>query len=1074
MRKLRIGWSFLLLWICILAHNHHRAESFLSTRYTNLPFASETLIPWPKDASDSDNRNGNGNGSGNRNGNGNGSVIRFRRIQLSGSPNNSPSVRNDSAKNTTATSNQSFDHDGSKSTGNNRFSRNERWLEEATARTLDPSRTPLGSLTEHDVVSITKLMTAWSRRKSVEAALQVELLLKRIVDDLKAGNMDVYVSTKIYTVAIEAWGKSDQAAGAERAQSIHDTLVRTYQQTGDKRLRPTAKSYNTLLLAWAKSKSKSKSSIPSTNAVRGAERVLNSMLASESSVRPDSVTVSILLNLYARNGSVAKAETLVDSTGALGVPKTGYVYTALQEVYVRSSRRDAPERTMEVLREMLLAADNNSNNSNNNNNNRFRPRIANYNNVLCAYSRTPSKQSALLAVEMVNRIEAATRDGGYDVEPDRLTYFLAILTCSRCPNSTFGANQAEPLLERMEERSLAEAKRREELSIAAPVRISMDIECFNVVLTALSKSRDENAVERIFAILERMKNYADNGQQKQQQEHLRPTTRSFNTALNALSCQKTTDAARRAEDTLTLMFRSYRDDGAASKPDAFSYTALLRCYQGLATAEAAQRGHDVLSRMEELFEADLLDEPPDTYHYTIVCSTWSLSRSKQAPQKCIELLARMKQKDRDGWPRVKPNIRTYNAVLDCLSRSLQANRAEELLYHMLSLARNGDDGARPDPFSFNAVINAFLYSKLRDSGRRAESVLERALEYAEEDGGAMPEIKSFTAILGFYSRQKGMDSPYRARYLLNRLISLFEAGHTHLSPHVSCFTSVMESYASQRNRDAGECSEEMLRTMIQLQKNYNNATHLEVNTGVVNCVLHAWAESIGNDEAAVRAERLVDLMETKSDEGDAGMVPNHRSYNMVLKAWSKSNHSDKAERALAVLEKAKSRHEQGKLADPPPEYAYSLVLQACAFSRHADPNAEARAYRIAFGAMKELLSSRKDQQPSSGTYAWFLQVCSRLQQLSEDERRDDLKLVVSKCCQHGRVNEFVLQSIKQASSEALFRELMEECRCTGAFDDGSGNENNWKERIQLSHLPEHWVAKERRVRTKRRRNARRN
>ena len=180
---------------------------------------------------------------------------------------------------------------------------------------------------------------------------------------------------------------------------------------------------------------------------------------------------------------------------------------------------------------------------------------------------------------------------------------------------------------------------------------------------------------------------------------------------------------------------------------------------------------------------------------------------------------------------------------------------------MLSLAKDGDDNAKPDAFSFNSVINAFLYGRMRDAGRRAESVLERALEYAEEEGGEMPDIKSFTSILGYYSRQKKViDSPYRAQYLLNRLISLYKAGNTHLSPHVSCFTNVMEAYASQRNNDAGECSEEILRNMLLLEKKYN-ASNIEVNTGVMNCVLNAWAESIGHDDAGARAEHILTLME---------------------------------------------------------------------------------------------------------------------------------------------------------------------------------------------------------------------
>jgi pentatricopeptide repeat protein len=54
-----------------------------------------------------------------------------------------------------------------------------------------------------------------------------------------------------------------------------------------------------------------------------------------------------------------------------------------------------------------------------------------------------------------------------------------------------------------------------------------------------------------------------------------------------------------------------------------------------------------------------------------------------------------------GFPDVKPNTRTFNAVLDCLSRVGEGERAEALLYHMLNRYRSGDNDAKPDSFSFN-------------------------------------------------------------------------------------------------------------------------------------------------------------------------------------------------------------------------------------------------------------------------------------------------------------------------------------------------------------------------------------
>ena len=84
--------------------------------------------------------------------------------------------------------------------GPSRFERNQKWLEEATAEMLDLKTFPIGTLTADDVDSITGLMAAWVRRRSMDAALMVEELLKRVVDDLRAGNQSIQVTTRMYTI----------------------------------------------------------------------------------------------------------------------------------------------------------------------------------------------------------------------------------------------------------------------------------------------------------------------------------------------------------------------------------------------------------------------------------------------------------------------------------------------------------------------------------------------------------------------------------------------------------------------------------------------------------------------------------------------------------------------------------------------------------------------------------------------------------------------------------------------------------------------------------------------------------
>lgn len=83
------------------------------------------------------------------------------------------------------------------------YERNQKWLEEATAELMDLKTFPIGTLTPDDVQSVAGLMAAWVRRRSVDAALMVEELLKRVVDDLRAGNRSIKVTTRMYTIVSE-------------------------------------------------------------------------------------------------------------------------------------------------------------------------------------------------------------------------------------------------------------------------------------------------------------------------------------------------------------------------------------------------------------------------------------------------------------------------------------------------------------------------------------------------------------------------------------------------------------------------------------------------------------------------------------------------------------------------------------------------------------------------------------------------------------------------------------------------------------------------------------------------------
>lgn len=140
--------------------------------------------------------------------------------------------------------------------------------------------------------------------------------------------------------------------------------------------------------------------------------------------------------------------------------------------------------------------------------------------VLHALSKRPSRENAIKADAMLRQMELPVAQGGYDVEPDRLSYALAILTCARCADVALGVRRAEANLARQEARAQGEAEKRARVSSAAPPTVRLDGECYNVVLTALAKCRQRDAPDRALRIIRRMEQSTD--------ESVRPNIRSWN------------------------------------------------------------------------------------------------------------------------------------------------------------------------------------------------------------------------------------------------------------------------------------------------------------------------------------------------------------------------------------------------------------------------------------------------------------------------------------------------------------------------------------------------------------------
>lgn len=141
------------------------------------------------------------------------------------------------------------------------------------------------------------------------------------------------------------------------------------------------------------------------------------------------------------------------------------------------------------------------------------------------------------------------------------------------------------------------------------------------------------------------------------------------------------------------------------------------------------------------------------------------------------------------------------------------------------------------------------------------------------------------------------------------------------------------------------------------------------NLSTYNSVISVLARA-GLAEQAERA--LTQLTIDYSAQFDADLKPSIKPFQDVLLAWSKSGHSQAAQRAGSFLKHMGELHDAQLLDTKPDVYSYNIVLRCWALSKQAGGTDEARKQAL------ELLEEMRDQEviPDTVTINCVLDVCA--------------------------------------------------------------------------------------------------
>jgi hypothetical protein len=657
-----------------------------------------------------------------------------------------------------------------------------RKLQEIPIGQLDPSTVPLSAI-----------MNAWAKTKSAQGASMVELWLKRAQQEYDSGNRQVIPTTKMYTMAVDAWARSGEGgAAAQHAEALLQRMHQLYKGGGHDALRPTTGIFNAVINAWARSKEKI--------APARAEQILSWMQTLHAcDIQPDKYTFNTVIHAYAKAGGTEAA-------------------AKAQELLTRMHAKFKEGATQ------------------------AKPDTITYNVVINCWAKSGGKGASIEAEKLLARMHRLHEMGDPDVKPNVVTYGAVIDSFAKS-GERGAAARADSLLANMMQLHQTDPVRHSDLLPNTYV--------FNTVINCWAKSKEHDAASKAEEMLVAMSRLHASGMPS-----LKPDAFTYTAVIDAWAKSGYRGAAARADQLLDKMEAKYIAGDKDLKPNTFTYNAVINALAKSGEAGAAARAERVLQNMVGRHRnSGGEDVKPTTINFNTVLDAWAKSGGgRAAAERAEEILEWMDRLHKQGNHDVRPDTITFNAVLDAWARSgdrMAPRRAEQILDHMDDLCRSGNKGVKPDTYTYNTLINAWAKSGERGSAARAEHVLS-VMEHRHHDGDNdfKPNTRTHTSVIDAWAKSGEKGAARRAEQILNGMIERYEAtADPDIKPNVHTANAVCNACAfSKHEEDRGEALEIAFRVFDWL----STRSEMDPDSYTYTILLSVCANLLPRDDPATR------------------------------------------------------------------------------------------------------------------------------------------------------------------------------------------------------------------------------
>mmetsp|Transcript_23732 Transcript_23732/g.36024 ORF Transcript_23732/g.36024 Transcript_23732/m.36024 type:complete len:686 (-) Transcript_23732:1666-3723(-) len=321
---------------------------------------------------------------------------------------------------------------------------------------------------------------------------------------------------------------------------------------------------------------------------------------------------------------------------------------------------------------------------------------------------------AVEAEQVLERLmDAYNESKDPDLQPNAVAFTSTIKAWSKTDSSE-GPIRAEKLLERMHKLYLETGN-----ESLAPQTIP-----FTSVLHAWARCREKTRkASRSEAILMKMQELYASGY-----EDVRPNRISYATVIDCLAKSNERSAAERAEALLESLIGLYEETGDVNlRPNTVTFTSVMDAWAKSSERHAVSRVEAILRKMEDMYAAGVQDAKPNAISYTIVLRAFAtdINADDKTAEKALDILNKMKKLEGKGHKDLAPSTKTYGTVIRIIANRKgphdNAKKVQELIQEMKNR------GLPVDDFSFGYAFLACSRTRGSKAMRNSAFMIARSL-----------------------------------------------------------------------------------------------------------------------------------------------------------------------------------------------------------------------------------------------------------------------------------------------------------------------------------------------------------